>query len=92
MQPHFGTGSASATAERAGELAGSAIEAHLRNLAEMQAVAEREEHHLTDLAAEVAPAPVVRVPLLATDVHDLDGLGQVADHLLAAAGVSSRPG
>ena len=35
------------------------------NLADMQAVADREEHHLADLAAEVAPAPVIRVPLLA---------------------------
>jgi anion-transporting ArsA/GET3 family ATPase len=92
MQPHFGTGTATATQARADELDGTAIEPHLRNLAEMQAVAEREEHHLAGLAAEVAPAPVIRVPLLASDVHDLDGLGRVADHLLAADGLSSRPG
>jgi hypothetical protein len=29
----------------------------------------------------VAPARVYRVPLLNTDVHDLDGLGSVADLL-----------
>jgi anion-transporting ArsA/GET3 family ATPase len=93
MQPRFGAEPAAHTAARADELAGTPIGPHLHNLAEMQAVAEREEHHLADLAAEVAPAPVIRVPLLATDVHDLDGLGQVADHLLAAADagdVSSR--
>jgi hypothetical protein len=28
---------------------------------------------------------VIRVPLLPDDVHDLAGLGAVADHLLAAA-------
>ena len=33
------------------------------------------------LAAKVAPAPVVRVPFLATDVHDLDGLTTVGSHL-----------
>jgi hypothetical protein len=34
----------------------------------------------------VAPAPVVRVPFLRTDVHDLDGLGLVADHLFDPTG------
>ena len=85
MQPRFGSGLTEATAARAETLAGTAIGAHYRNLAEMQAVADREDLHLADLAAEVAPAPVVRVPLLSTDVHDLETLGQVADHLLAAA-------
>jgi hypothetical protein len=28
---------------------------------------------------------VARVPLLDVDVHDLDGLGLVADHVFAAA-------
>jgi len=32
----------------------------------------------------VAPAPVYRVPLLNTDVHDLDGLGTIADLLFGA--------
>lgn len=85
MQPRFGDGLAEASAARAASLAGSAIGGHYRNLAEMQAVADREEHHLAELAVAVAPAPVIRVPLLSTDVHDLDTLGLVADHLLAAA-------
>jgi hypothetical protein len=29
----------------------------------------------------VAPAPVARVPFLAADVHDLEGLSAIADHL-----------
>jgi hypothetical protein len=33
------------------------------------------------LAGRVAPAPVVRVPFLTTDVHDLDGLDEIAGHL-----------
>ena len=83
MQPRFGTGLAEATAARAETLAGTPIGGHYRNLAEMQIAADREEQHLAELAAEVHPAPVIRVPLLATDVHDLDTLGLVADHLLA---------
>jgi anion-transporting ArsA/GET3 family ATPase len=92
MQPRFGTGSAAASAARAETLAGTDLGALYRNLAEMQAAAEQEEAHLTDLAAEVAPAPVVRVPLLATDVHDLETLGQVADHLLTAANEGQQSG
>ena len=33
--------------------------------------------------SKVSPAPVYRVPLLNTDVHDLDGLGTIADLLFA---------
>jgi anion-transporting ArsA/GET3 family ATPase len=53
----------------------------LENLAELEAVAEREESHFADLARQVAPAPVVRVPFLARDVHDIDSLTEVAKHL-----------
>ena len=49
-------------------------------------MAEREEETLAGLAARVAPAPVVRVPLLDDDVHDLDGLALVGRHLLGPAG------
>jgi len=52
------------------------------NLADFLAVSEREERYVTELAQEVAPAPVVRVPFLSEDVHDLDGLEIVARHLL----------
>jgi anion-transporting ArsA/GET3 family ATPase len=88
MHPRFGEGLAEASAARAETLAGTLLGAHYENLAEMQAMADQEEAHLAGLAAEVAPAPVIRVPLLATDVHDLPTLGQVADHLLAAASQS----
>jgi anion-transporting ArsA/GET3 family ATPase len=52
------------------------------NLADFLAVSEREERYVTELAQEVAPAPVVRVPFLSEDVHDLDGLEIVVRHLL----------
>jgi anion-transporting ArsA/GET3 family ATPase len=82
MHPAFGDGLAEATAERARTLEGTDLGGLYRNLAEFQLVASREEEHLAGLAAAVAPAPVVRVPFLPTDVHDLDGLSEVATHLL----------
>ncbi len=37
------------------------------------------------VSSHVTPAPVVRVPLLDSDVHDLAGLALVADLLFAGA-------
>ena len=51
------------------------------NWVELQAVAEHEESCVAALVAQVAPAPVARVPLLDHDVHNLDGVQTVADHL-----------
>ena len=85
MQPRFGKGASEPTAARAASLAGTDLGGLYRNLAEMQAIADQEEAHLAELADQVAPAPLIRVPLLPGDVHDLDGLAAVADHLLAAA-------
>ena len=82
MHPRFGDGLAEATAERARTLEGTALGGLYRNLADFQLVASREEEHLAGLADAVAPAPVVRVPFLSTDVHDLGGLSAVAAHLL----------
>jgi anion-transporting ArsA/GET3 family ATPase len=52
------------------------------NVAELAAVAESEAELIKPLAAAVAPAPVVLVPLLDHDVHDLAGLGDVTGYLL----------
>jgi anion-transporting ArsA/GET3 family ATPase len=86
MHPTFGDGLAEATAARADTLTGTALGGLYRNLADFQLVASREEEHVTGLAGAVAPAPVVRVPFLSSDVHDLDGLTAVAAHLLRHAG------
>jgi len=59
-----------------------------RNLADFLVVARREERYSAALAEEVAPAPVVRVPFLKEDVHDLQGLRIVARHLLGGQLVS----
>ena len=82
MHPRFGDGLAQATRERAATLEGTDLGGLYRNLAEFQLVASREDEHLAGLAEVVRPAPVVRVPFLSSDVHDLDGLTAVATHLL----------
>ena len=81
MHPRFGDGLAEATGERAATLDGSDLGSLYRNLADFQLVASREDEHLAGLADVVAPAPVVRVPFLSTDVHDLEGLAGLAQHL-----------
>ena len=53
----------------------------VENLRELCEVNVREESTISELVTQVAPAPVVRVPLLDADVHDLEGLQQVADYL-----------
>jgi len=70
---------------RARSLAGTPLAALYDNLAEFRDVAEREERHFANLAHRVAPAPVVRVPFLSADVHDIDGLDCIASHLFGRA-------
>ena len=68
----------------------SAYEELRRNLEDFLVVATREERYVAELAGEVAPAPVVRVPFLSDDVHDIEGLRAVARHLLGGQLVSDR--
>jgi anion-transporting ArsA/GET3 family ATPase len=51
------------------------------NWAELRVVAEQEERSVADLVAKVGSDVVARVPLLDGDVHDLDGVQMVANHL-----------
>jgi len=81
MHPRFGEGLAEAARERAATLQGTALGSHYANLADFRLVASREEDHLAGLAEQVEPAPVVRVPFLRSDVHDLEGLAAVGEHL-----------
>ena len=83
MHPRFGTGLAEASRERASTLEGTDLGGLYANLADFRLVASREEDHLAGLAELVAPASVIRVPFLRTDVHDLDGLSEVGEHLFA---------
>ena len=82
MHPQFGTGSSGGDASSGRARSAAPTSASCtRNLADFQLVAASEEDHLAGLAGRVAPAPVVRVPFLTTDVHDLDGLDEIAGHL-----------
>ncbi|HZQ28023.1 MAG TPA: ArsA-related P-loop ATPase [Acidimicrobiales bacterium] len=84
--PRFGEGTAAEARSRAASLAESspALAGLYTNLADFREVAEREERHYAALASKVAPAPVVRVPFLAADVHDVAGLEQVGAYLVRA--------
>ncbi len=85
MHPKFTDALPESLRERALTLEGTDLGGQYRNLADFALVASREEEHLAGLTDQVAPAPVVRVPFLNTDVHDLTGLGLIGDHLFNRA-------
>jgi anion-transporting ArsA/GET3 family ATPase len=64
--------------------AGSALADIVGNLERLEEAAAREESTYAQLVARVAPAPVGKIPLLGSDVHDVDGLATLADHLFGA--------
>jgi len=81
MHPHFTDEFPEALRERASHFEGTDLGGLYRNLADFALVAHREEEHLSGLTEMVDPAPVIRVPFLQSDVHDLTGLALVGDHL-----------
>jgi anion-transporting ArsA/GET3 family ATPase len=60
---------------------GTPLNQLIDNLRGYTAASDREEQAYADLVSKVSPAPVYRIPLLNTDVHDLDGLATIADRL-----------
>jgi anion-transporting ArsA/GET3 family ATPase len=89
VHPRFGEGGPEGAQARAETLAGTALGGLYENLADFRTMAEGEEAHLVGLSAAVEPAPVLRVPFLADDVHDVDTLEQVAGHLFGRAAPST---
>jgi anion-transporting ArsA/GET3 family ATPase len=77
IAPSFGNGDAGG----GGAPADSGLQALEANLAELNARAAREEGAFAGLAAQVAPAPVGKIPLFGQDVHELEGLRRAADCL-----------
>ncbi|MGP8007218.1 MAG: ArsA family ATPase [Acidimicrobiales bacterium] len=69
--------------------AGEPLRSLLANLRGYTAASDRDEQAYADLIGKVAPAPVARVPLLNSDVHDLAGLGLIADLLFEESGPPS---
>lgn len=84
MHPRFTARPPESVRERAQALAGTSLGNLFTNLADFALVADREEGHLVGLAESVDPAPIIRVPFLRTDVHDIDGLAELGTHLFAA--------
>jgi anion-transporting ArsA/GET3 family ATPase len=58
----------------------------IENLRGYTAASDREEQATAALVSKIAPAPVYRIPLLNSDVHDVSGLGRIADLLFGGAG------
>ncbi len=86
VHPHF-TGEPPAAVAACAEVhAGTALGELYANLADFASVASTEDAHLVGLSGRVAPAPVVKVPFLGSDVHDVDGLDRIAEHLFATPG------
>jgi len=81
MHPSFGPGSAADAETAASKYAGTSLGPLWENLADLRQLAAGEEGQIAGLAGRVAPAPIVRVPVLHSDVHDLDGLAQVGSYL-----------
>jgi anion-transporting ArsA/GET3 family ATPase len=86
VHPQLGEGSAAAAADAAGAADRSAAERTLwHNLAELRARREAEMATLEGFVALFADTVCVEVPLLASDVHDREGLGHVGGHLFGAS-------
>jgi anion-transporting ArsA/GET3 family ATPase len=81
VHPHFTDAPIDTLWLRARTHAGTELGELYANLAEFTTVAASEDDHLHGLSSRVAPAPVVRVPFLDADVHDLTGLNRIAHHL-----------
>jgi len=80
VHPDFGpTTAANAGGRRAGRSA--AMVELIENRAELQAVTDAETVVLAPLTADLGAVPMATVPLLSTDVHDLQGLSEIADLL-----------
>lgn len=84
VHPRFGDGSAAGATELAdAALADDAPDAAAlwRNLAELRTIAEVEHEELEPLLDRVDADTLVEVPLLPTDVHDVEALGLLGHHL-----------
>jgi anion-transporting ArsA/GET3 family ATPase len=84
LAPSFGVRAAAGGAAAVPVLAPVTVpglEALESNLAELNAVAALEAAAYGELAAQLAPAPVGRIPLFGQDVYELEGLQRAADCL-----------
>jgi len=86
MHPRFARIGASELRQRATGQADGDLAGLYENLADFTQLAEVEEANVSALSERVRPAPLVRVPFLPTDVHDLDGLSELGKYLFDGDG------
>ncbi|HEY8092502.1 MAG TPA: ArsA-related P-loop ATPase [Acidimicrobiales bacterium] len=84
IHPRFPDDSTGANPRRGSRAAGALAELRA-NLAELDAVADGEATELAPLTEQLGEVPMAMVPLLATDVHDLAGMAELAHHLFDRA-------
>ncbi|MGO8871209.1 MAG: ArsA family ATPase [Acidimicrobiales bacterium] len=93
VQPRFASDAQLATVPALDASGPTADLAQLvENLQGYTAASDREEQAFAALVSKVKPAPVYRVPLLNSDVHDLEGLAHIADLLFGGGGASEAGG
>jgi anion-transporting ArsA/GET3 family ATPase len=92
VHPRFGSGTADDAAGRASRETAPALAALWTNLADLRMIGERERDAVAPLDDRLDGAPLVEVPLLAGDVHDLDGLVEIGTHLFKGARSVPTPG
>jgi anion-transporting ArsA/GET3 family ATPase len=61
-----------------------------RNFEDQRRLAEHDRGQVARLARELRGEPLITVPLLDDDVHDVDGLVAINEHLVAADAVATR--
>jgi hypothetical protein len=61
-----------------------------RNFEDHRRLAEHDRAQVARLARELRGEPLITVPLLDDDVHDIDGLAAINEHLFAADAVAAR--
>ncbi len=88
-QPAFGDGTARAACDAAADAAETAVDAKIgddlaalwSNVADLRTLREAELAVMAPLVDVVGAAAVATLPLLSSDVHDLEGLQTIAGHL-----------
>ena len=86
ISPSFGEISLSSDEVHGDDAASRRLRNFLVNHEQLSAMAISERRHLGPLAASVAPAPLIEIPLLSVEVHDLESLSALGDHLFGRAG------
>jgi len=84
LQPVFGESTAAEALEAAAKADADgqpSLATMWRNLGELRSLADAEEGVIAPLLVGVDPDAVHRVPTLRSDVHDFDGLTEIASHL-----------